>query len=124
MDFMKEYTPIHFYDETIDAFFNVPPLHEKSPSCPSGFVWKDGRHLIIESLSEWTDFTRRGRMAKNMRPAHAAVAAARGSLNVGRYYFRVRTDSGRVFDIYYDRAMKSVDDRKGEWFVYRELTLA
>jgi len=23
--------------------------------------------------------------------------------------------------IYYDRAMKNVDDRKGQWFVYREL---
>jgi hypothetical protein len=30
-------------------------------------------------------------------------------------------DSGLIFDLYYDRAMKSVDDRKGQWFVYREL---
>ena len=28
---------------------------------------------------------------------------------------------GQIFDIYYDRAIKSVDDRKGEWVLYREL---
>ena len=60
-------------------------------------------------------------MAKNMRPAHAATAATRGSLNVGRYYFRVEVNTGQIFDIYYDRAMKNVDDRKGQWFLYREL---
>jgi len=27
----------------------------------------------------------------------------------------------QVFDIYYDRAMKNVDDRKGQWFIYREM---
>ena len=68
-------------------------------------------------------------MARNMRPAHAAVASSRGSLNVGRFYFRVRValsssstaGQTQVFDIYYDRAMKSVDERKGQWFLYREL---
>jgi hypothetical protein len=72
-------------------------------------------------LSAWTDFKRRGRFARNMQPQHAAVASTRGSLNVGRYYFRVKVDSNQIFDIYYDRAMKNVDDRKGQWLVYREL---
>ena len=57
-----------------------------------------------------------------MRPEHALAAAGRGSLNVGRFYFRVKVDTGQVFDLYYDRAMKNVDDRKGEWFLYRELS--
>ena len=46
---------------------------------------------------------------------------ARGSLNVGKFYFQVKVDSGQIFEIYYDRAMKGVDKRKGEWFLYREL---
>jgi len=61
-------------------------------------------------------------MARNMQPAHAAVAAERGSLGVGRFYFRVRVDTGQVFDLYYDRAIKDVDDRLGHWFLYRELS--
>ena len=128
---MTEYTPIHFLDEQIDVIFNVPPMLEKSPTCPNGFIWNEKTYRVIESLAEWSDFTRRGKMARNMQPAHAATAATKGSLNVGRFYFRVRVallDSSNVeqteiqiFDIYYDRAMKSVDDRKGQWFVYREL---
>ena len=80
------------------------------------FDWGDG------NLSEWTDFTRRGRMARNMQPAHAEVAARRGSLGVGRFYYRVRVEEGKVFDLYYDRAVKNVDDRLGHWFLYREIT--
>jgi hypothetical protein len=30
-------------------------------------------------------------------------------------------DSGQLFDIYYDRAIRNVDDHKGQWYVYREL---
>jgi hypothetical protein len=118
---MAEYTPIHFFDEHIEVVFNEPPAREKSPPCPNAFIWNEKTYRVIESLSEWSDFTRRGKMSKNMRPAHAEIASTRGSLNVGRFYFRVKVDSGQVFDIYYDRAKKSVDDRKGQWFVYREL---
>ena len=58
-----------------------------------------------------------------MQPAHAEIASSRGSLNVGRFFFRVRVDTGQIFDLYYDRAMKNIDERKGQWLVYRELVL-
>lgn len=125
-----DFTPLHFYDQPIEVIFDKPPIREKAPDCPNGFVWEEKTYRITEMLSAWTDFKRRGRMARNMQPQHAAVASTRGSLNVGRYYFRVRVLSsssiagqtqGQIFDIYYDRAMKNVDDRKGQWFVYREL---
>lgn len=118
---MEHLQPIHFFDDPIRPVFDTPPVREKTPDCPNGFVWNDQEFRVSELLSSWSDFARRGKMARNMRPAHAAVAAGRGSLNVGRFYFRVRVDTGRVFDIYYDRAMKSVDERKGQWFIYREL---
>ena len=118
---MPELTPIHFFDEPIEVLFDQPPTLEKAPHCPNGFIWNKVTYRVAASLSEWTDFSRRGKMSKNMRPAHAATAAVRGSLNVGRYYFRVEVETGQVFDIYYDRAMKNVDDRKGQWFVYREM---
>jgi hypothetical protein len=73
-------------------------------------------------LAEWHDYGRRGRMSRNMVPGHAAAAARRGSWGVGQFYFRVCTDEGRVFDLYYDRAPKSVDERKGAWFLYREMS--
>ena len=119
---MTEYHPIHFLDQPIEVVFDSPPATEKSPPCPDAFIWEGKTYRVIKTLSEWSDFTRRGRFARNMRPAHAAVASTRGSLNVGRFYFRVEVDTGQFFDLYYDRAMKSVDERKGQWFVYRELS--
>jgi hypothetical protein len=118
---MKEYAPIHFFDEQIEVLFDTSPVHEKTPGCPNAFVWNDKTYRIIKTLSEWTDFKRRGKYARNMRPAHIEVASSRGSLNVGRFYFRVKVENGQIFDLYYDRAMKNLDERKGQWLLYREL---
>jgi len=61
-------------------------------------------------------------MARNMRPEHTETAQKRGSWGVGKDYYRVVTDSGRIFDIYFDRAPKGVDNRKGAWFLFQELS--
>jgi hypothetical protein len=118
---MDSPTPAHFIDEPVEVRFDQPPVREKAPPCPSGFTWGEKDYPVQEKLAEWTDFSRRGKYARNMRPAHATVATGRGSLGVGRFYFRVRTEGGRIFDLYYDREIKSADDRKGHWFLYREL---
>ena len=73
-------------------------------------------------LSQWHDFSRSGSMAHNMRPSSMKKALRRGSYGVGRFYFRVRTNSEQIFEIYYDRAVKNVDHRKGEWVLLRELS--
>jgi hypothetical protein len=113
--------PIRFIAEAIEPLFVQPPAIEKKPPCPDGFVWGEQTFTVAELLSEWHDFSRRGRMARNMQPQHAARASRRGSWGVGIYYFRVRTTDDRVFDLYYDRTPKSVDERKGSWFLFREL---
>lgn len=110
-----------FFAEPIQAIFDDPPVLEKKPGCPDGFVWREEEHRILEILSEWHDYGRRGRMARNMAPPHAAVARKRGSWGVGQDYFRVKTDHNRIFDIYYDRSPQDSDHRKGDWFIYREL---
>jgi hypothetical protein len=113
----------HFIGEEIEVHFDNLPVRQKTPSCPDGFAWQEWEYLVVEKLAERADFARRGRSARNMQPAHAAVAASRGSLGVGRFYFRVRVDTGQVFDLYYDREIKDVDDRLGHWFLYRELQI-
>jgi hypothetical protein len=118
---MSEFSPLHFIDELIGIEFDQPPEMEKTPSCPNRFLWQGQVYGVVEMLSEWSDFTRRGKMARNMRPSHAATASTRGSWGVGRFFFRVRTDTGQVFDLYYDRAPKDANSRKGQWFLYREL---
>ncbi len=116
------YTPLHFIGETIAIHFDKPPLLEKKPGCPDGFVWQGQNYQVAALISEWHDYRRRGRMARNMQPQHAAVAEGRGSWGVGRDYYRVQTENGQVFDLYYDRAPKSADQRKGAWFLHCELT--
>src|SRR5512146_3403440 len=98
---------VHFYDEQIEPVFEKGPMLEKAPPCPDGFIWRGQEYRVAELLAEWHDYRRRGRMADNMQPAHARVAIQRGSLNVGRFYFRVRVETGQVFEIYYDRTITS-----------------
>jgi hypothetical protein len=113
--------PIRFINQEVEVRFDQPQLLEKTPNCPDGFAWRDEQFQIVELISEWRDYRRQGRMARNMRPEHAATAARRGSWGVGQFYFRVRTQQGRIFDLYYDRAPKDVDRRKGAWFLDKEL---
>ena len=110
-----------FIDEPIEVRFEQPPTYEKRPPCPNEFAWRGTAYRVVEVLSEWHDYRRRGRMAVNMRPEHAELAEERGSWGVGRAYFRVRTHEGPVFDIYYDRAPKGSSSRKGAWYLFREV---
>lgn len=114
--------PLRFIGEPVEVYFDRPPAIEKNPGCPGGFIWRGNNNRIVEVLAEWRDYRRRGRMARNMRPTHAAEAEQHGSWGVGQFYFRVITDQGRVFDLYYDRAPKDADHRKGGWFLFQELT--
>ncbi len=115
-----ETVPFHFYDEPIQVIFDVPPMYEKSPNCPKAFVWREETFLIHEVLEEWVDVQRRGRMDRNMSPAHLASARLKGSWGVSRYYFRIETTAERFFEIYYDRAPENCDDRKGNWYLKGE----
>ena len=115
------FTEPRFIGEEIEVSFDRPPMLEKKPGCPDRFSWGDETFEIVDMLTEWHDYRRRGRMASNMQPAHAAVAEQRGSWGVGRDYFQVRTAGGRIFELYYDRAPKNADRRKGAWFLFREL---
>jgi len=115
------YIPLHFIEEPVDPVFHQQPLLEKIPGCPDGFVWRSKEYRIVELLTEWHDYHRRGKMSRNMRPEHAEAAERRGSWGVGLDYYRIRTDSNQVFDLYYDRSPGDVDHRKGGWFLSREM---
>jgi hypothetical protein len=114
---------IKFIAEPVEVQFLSPPAHLKKPPCPDQFRWKGEDWIITACLSEWTDFARRGRMAKNMQPQHAEVASSRGSWGVGRFYFDVQTNRNRYFRLYYDRAPADANDRTGTWFLLAEIRL-
>jgi Family of unknown function (DUF6504) len=112
--------PLRFIGEIVQVEYDTPPALEKSPPCPDRVIWRGDTLRIAELLAAWVDFQRRGRLSRNMQPQHAAVASHRGSLGVGRFYFRARLTDGRIIEIYFDRAPKDVDNRKGTWILVGE----
>ncbi len=112
--------PAGFIGELIAVAYDTPQVREKSPTCPNRFFWRGKCFEILEVLEEWSDFSRHGKMSRNMRPAHLTRAARDGSWGVGRFYFRVRVQTEQIFEIYYDRAPEDVENRKGNWFLFGE----
>ena len=118
---MSHWIPLHFIDEEVTVDFRQAPMLEKRPDPPAAFVWRGQTWHVTEVLATWFDYERTGRQARNMAPAHLETALRRGSWGVGRYFFRVRIEDGRAFDLYFDRAPEKAGDRKGHWFLFREL---
>lgn len=118
---MSDWSPLQFIDEQVTVAFRQAPTLDKKPEAPASFTWRGLTFPIVDVVSTWFDFGRTGRQARNMSPAHHESALRRGSWGVGRYYFRVRTEGGRAFDLYYDRAPVKAGDRKGHWYLWREL---
>lgn len=113
--------PLKFIQEEIDVLFNKQPVLTKKQGCPDEFIWRNNHYFVVDIISEWHDYQRKGRMGRNMRESHAQAASKRGSWGVGVDFYRLRTDSGQVFDLYYDRAPEDVYNRKGAWFLFQEL---
>ena len=117
----RKLVPVQFIGEEIDATFEKTPMYSKKPGPPSAFTWREEEFKVNETISTWFDYGRKGKAARNMREENLREAERRGSWGVGRYYFRVKTEGGRVFDVYYDRAPKDAGDRAGHWFLWREM---
>jgi hypothetical protein len=114
-----------FYSEPIEALFDRPPVLEKRPGCPDGFVWRGDRHRIVAVLREWHAYAPRGASRDRALREHgrywvAAAEQRRGSWGVGRDYYRVTTDRRETFDIYYDRRPQG-PAVKGGWFLWRSV---
>ena len=112
---------VRFIGESVEVSFGDRRGFEKRPECPEEFSWRGRSYVVQECLSEWKDYGRRGKMAHNMRPSHLKSAEKRGSRGVGRHYFRIRTDTGQTFDLYYDRAPRDTQRSKGGWQILQEL---
>jgi hypothetical protein len=117
----SDWIPARFIDVKIDVGFDRPSTLQKTPKAPNTIIWGDDELRVIEVISEWFDTRRKGDMSRNMSEEHLRVAESRGSWGVGRFFFRLRMEDGRVFDVYYDRAPKSAFDRRGHWYLLREM---
>jgi hypothetical protein len=109
-----------FIDEEISVGFYNEPLLQKVPPCPDYFYWRGNQYTIEKVIKQWCDLSRKGLKSKNMRPAHLIRAEKMGSWGTGRFYFQVRVQSGRIFEIYYDRTPRKADEGHGSWVLLYE----
>lgn len=109
-----------FIGEEIQVIFDRSPVYLKKPDCPNGIIWRNEKYRIIRLISAREDFSRRGRQENNMSPEHTSRASITGSWGVGRYFYEVEVEGGRIFEIYYDRAPGNINDRLGHWFLLSE----
>ena len=116
--------PIEFFVDEIEVRFDREPTLEKRPGPPSAFTWRGREYVIVELLKEWHDYRKRGKTKtfyeKERGSYWVKSSQRRGSWGVGRDCYRVRTASGEVFDIYYDRAPKG-PDKAGQWILSRRM---
>lgn len=114
-----------FHADEIEVRFHKEPMLDKRPGLPAAFTWRGREYVIVELVKEWHDYRKRGKSKafyKKERGSYWVTSSQRrGSWGVGRDYYRVRTESGEVFDIYYDRAPKR-RKRKGQWILSRRLS--
>jgi hypothetical protein len=112
-----------YIGKTIAVGFNKAAVFIKKPVCPDIFSWNGETYYVAELISQWHDFKRKGKYSRNMKDAHLERANMKGSLGVGRFFFRVRTTDSRFFDIYYDRSIKNTFNTGGFWVLFQELFL-
>jgi hypothetical protein len=117
----EDWSPLRFIGEEITVEFDQVRFPLKKPSAPDRFIWSECEYKVTQVLSAWREYERKGRMARNMQPHNLRIAKKQGSWGVGRFYFRVQVQGGRVFDLYYDRAPEDASDRLGHWFLWREM---
>jgi hypothetical protein len=113
---------MEFYADEIEVRFDKEPTLDKKPGLPAAFTWRGHEYVIVELLEEWHDYRKRGKSKAFYEKERGSYWVTRiqreGSWGVGRDYYRVRTESGEVFDIYYDRAPRG-QTKKGQWILSR-----
>ncbi len=112
--------PIRFIGERIEAIYKLEQVRTKNPGCPDAIRWRSTEYTITKIINQWTDFSRKGNMQRNMSEAHHSRAEIKGSWGVGKVFFRVQVHTGQDFEIYFDRAPQNVLDRGGGWFLLQE----
>ncbi len=107
-----------FIGETIQVELKKGTFLEKKPQCPLRIHWDEKWIDVVELISSWEDFSRRGDASRNMRKEHLDRARVRGSWGVGRFYFQFLGSDRGSYTIYYDRAPSKANDRKGSWVLF------
>jgi hypothetical protein len=74
---------------------------------PQAFVWCDQQYVIVEVMQMWSDWGfAQGAPQRNWRTRHH------------RNYYRIRTESDAIFEIYNDRGIRP---GQSNWYLLQEI---
>ncbi len=122
---MADELSVRFIGAPVEVLHDKPPALEKRPGPPDGFVWEGRTYRVAAVLSEWHDYRQRGKSEtfyiRERGSFRAKKAQRQGTWGVGRDVYQVRTETGEVFELYYDRAPRGPEHGKGDWFLYRQI---
>ena len=74
---------------------------------PAALTWRDREYTVAEVIASWFDWG-----------FSAAAVQKNWRTRRHRNYFRLRMNSGEIFEIYLDRPPASAE---GEWYLYQVL---
>ena len=108
-----------FVGETIEVSFPDSARLVKKPGAPVSFTWRGKIYRIARVVAEWHEHSRfpHGVESWSCPPYAVRSRSAHGSWGVGRVYYRVETDEGMVFELYYDRRPRG-QRREGQWVLF------
>ena len=84
--------------------FNAHALIGGAPTMPKTFTWRGEAFEVGAVLETW----------KETGPAREAG----NTQYLRKHWFRIRTTSGQVMKIYFERSARSAKQRKTRWWLY------
>lgn len=113
---------MEFYSLPVEVEFDDEPLLEKKSGVPDRFSFRGRAYTIVSVEGEWHTYEAKGKTEKFYGKKRGNMPEMklreRGSWGVGKDYYRVKTDTGEVFVIYYDR--QPTKKKKGEWILLQK----
>lgn len=89
----------------VEGSLNLAETPVGEPPLPRKFIWRDVEYTVVEILDERKEVGRdatHGGKEKYLR----------------KHWFRVRTSSGHIMNIYFERRAKSKAQRLKRWWLY------
>ncbi|GAB4186068.1 MAG: hypothetical protein Kow00105_00520 [Phycisphaeraceae bacterium] len=86
----------------VPGTFDPQGIAQGEPGLPARFIWRNDEYRVAEVLSVW----------KTSTPEKSG-----GEVYLRRHWWELRTVTGHVFKIYFERQRKR-RDAKTRWFIY------
>lgn len=83
---------------------NTTHMSRGEPGMPARFTWRDSQYTVAEVLESWKE---------SGRCTHGSH-----EMYLRKHWFKIRTVSGEVMKLYFERKARSTKQAKARWWLY------